>query len=372
MKLTPVYVRHDYTSFGFKQKDVTEYGGYTGMYRMMWLNEADIMFGNLRMNNSYVTDFEFTKIHTMDKLTWHVATASEVKKWMNIALIFELGMWVSLAVVIPLNAIVWLVLARNMDRYRDGWKCLSRTVYTLVQGSVEKPMSNPLRLAFMGWVLSSLLLSTAYQSKLISLLTMTLYEEQVETTEDFIRNGLEFGFYTSLSDLFDNPDDVIDTYIYNNYVLCPFGGLDCINRAAYQRDFVVLKNRRQIEYLSGNYTFPDGRPMLYSFERDVFYYPLSMIMLKGNPLIGRINSLVLRMAEGGYMTKFDDDLGMENRGRYVVEKEAEALTLEHLAGIFILYGIGMIVSGMLFITENIWYKCMKGVKSIWSVLNKKH
>lgn len=374
MQINRRWIRNNFTGHGNRKKTESttdEDGGYSGMFLVMWYSDADLMLGMLRMNNSYTGDFEFTQPHSIDSLSWNAPVAGEVRKWKNILLIFALTVWAFLGIAIPLNAAIWAILARNFDKYRSVRLCFLITLCTLLQGSVRKPVSNPLRFAFISWVMASLLLSTAYQSKLISLLTMTIYEDQIETPEEFIAKGLEFGFYESIRDLFDNPSDPVEWKIYNEYKLCPLNALDCINRTAFKRDFVVLKNRRQISYHTRNYILPDGRNRVYPFVNDVLYYPVAMVMQKGHPFLPRINSLVNRLPEYGFTFKIEQDTGLDRKYKNFDKKEAKPLILEHLMGSFIVYAFGNIVSSLLLILEVFVDKICRRISRLFVVQTKR-
>lgn len=225
----------------------------------------------------------------------------------------------------------------------------------LLQISLRKPKSTPLRISFISWVITALLIITAYTSKLISVLTQPNYEDQIENEYQIIHSKLNYGYYESGRDLLKEPDDMVHMQMYNFYTHCPFLELDCIDRAAFKRDFAVLKNRRQIKYLiPKRYLSNKGRPLLHTFKKDLFYYPLCFCTPKGYPLLKRINSLILRMQENGLINKMDADLTK----KVEVKKEDKQKPLEigHLEGAFILYLIGEAIGILVFILENLFKK----------------
>lgn len=164
---------------------------------------------------------------------------------------------------------------------------------------------------------------------------------------------MKYGFYRSARNLFNEPYDKIHMEIYTSYTECPYQELDCIDRAAYKRDFAVLKNNREIKYLTPiRYMSNNGRPLLYTFEKDLFYYPLVFCTIKNHPLLHRINSFILRMQENGLINKIDSDL--IKKYQPIKEDIEKPLEIGHLEGIFSLYLLGIITGIFFFILEFIY------------------
>lgn len=157
--------------------------------------------------------------------------------------------------------------------------------------------------------------------------------------EELIASGSEFGFYPTIEEAYKENSST-NNAILKRYQPCPLSA-ECLNRTAFQRDYAVVKNRRQVLYLMPRYyTFPNGRDMLYdtgiaSFTTKERYY-----MYKGFPLLERFDYLLMLLSSNGLINKWDADT------RFFVLKiksddQPEPLTLNHLQGAFYIYTFGL-------------------------------
>lgn len=251
INFTVKVVKHGFKETGYKYSSD---GSFTGLYDLLHSRRGDLMFGMLRQNTSYVSDFDSTFIHLTDQATWHVATANLISEWKNLTMIFKWKLWLMLFLFIFINSFSWWFVgrgSRDLRNYTELRRALMTGYCIMLGGSTRPPKTRRLRLLFILWSMTSILLVAAYQSKLISLLTKSSYGYQISTEEEIIKLKLNFGYFPGVRNIFsDEYANQTGFNLYGNYHYCPMVGNECIIRAAYQRDFVVLKNRRQIRYLT--------------------------------------------------------------------------------------------------------------------------
>lgn len=244
LNLTERYINNPFDHWGYKFKD----GTYSLMYKALYEKEIDLIFGFTYGNSSYTFDFDPSFCHLVDKTVWFFPTALQIPQWKNMIAIFEKKLWIVIIVVLVLNGISWWALARNREEvadFRDFNLCLMKSMCMMFQGSVRPPKKWSLRINFFIWAVSCVLIFTAYQCQLVSILTHPLYEKQMETLEDLLTSGNEFGFYPTVEDAYLNDNNWISKVIMKKHITCPLTE-KCLNRTAFKRNFAVVKNVRQV------------------------------------------------------------------------------------------------------------------------------
>lgn len=242
-------ITHNFINYGAKQFD----GTYTKMFQMIYTKQADLMIGMVRINSSDFKDFDSTVPHLFDQATWHIASALPVSKWKNMYRIFSVKIWILLTLIIIINCFVWWNFGQNpreLHSFHDFQTCFLVGLGVLLSFSAPIPKGKILRGLFILWSFFSILMVTTYESKLISILMKTVYEYQITKGSEILEQGIKFGYNEAVRNIFSDESHKTNHRYYMEFENCPVTTLKCIERAAYQKDFAVFKNRRQIRYLT--------------------------------------------------------------------------------------------------------------------------
>lgn len=314
-------------------------------------------------NNSIEPFFDTTVSHIDTTAVWFVPTALQIAQWKNLTVIFEVNVWLIIFFMFLINGLFWWLVGRNKEKsneFKDLTLSIMCSFHILLQGSVKNPKTGVLRILVIVWTFSCLLLFTAHQCQLTGILTSPIYEKQISNLEELVTSKLKFGFYPILLDLFSDKNNEIHRKVLNNYVPCSLDQT-CINRTAYQRDFAVIKNKREGKYLIPRlYSYPNGKPMLYTFKEIEFVVWVKYFAKKGFPLINRMNNLILLLQSNGLVAKWERDIVViQNKGVEITKHQT--LTLSHLQGAFYLLVIGFTSSIVIFLIEicKKWCSTMK-------------
>lgn len=353
MNFTQIYVPCPYKSWGFKDST----GKYQMMFKSLFNNETDIITGMTFGNASHVIDFDGSYVYLMDCAVWWVPSAQPLPNWKNLTTIFEGSVWFAMFAIIFLNGFVWWLLGRNketIELYNDLILCLMNSLYSLLQGSIQAPKKLKLRIVFICWLITCVLLFTAHQSSLVSNLTSPIFEHQMSTVEELVKSDLSFGFYPGAANAFEE-NNWIFREILKRYQPCPLS-LECMNRTAYDRNFAFLRNQRNAKYfIPRYYTLPNGRSMVYQLDISGPGIWVRMHTVKGLPLLEHLNKYLMLLQSNGLMAKWDSDTTYKI---LQLESDAEhtALNISHLQGAFFILFIGEILAFLTFICEAILTK----------------
>ncbi|GLV46612.1 hypothetical protein CBL_20893, partial [Carabus blaptoides fortunei] len=201
-----------------------------------------------------------------------------------------------------------------------------------LQSVIPQPRSNVMRFLFMGSTLCSMLMYTAHQSQLIGSLTTPRYGRQITTVEELLESDLSYGFSALVTDFFVTSTNTQYKTIEANHIKCPITE-ECLNRTAFKRDFAVMKNVRQTNYLINKYyTKPDGTSMIYGFKEVYSFFP-KYVMAKGFPMLDQFDRLIKQLQSNGLLAKWDREI----MGVHKVKSTGtvtQPLTLSHMAAGF--------------------------------------
>lgn len=304
-------------------------------------------------NNSIGSFFDNTVSHIDTTAVWFVPAALPIAHWKNLTVIFEAKVWLAIFLIFNINGFMWWVTGRNKERineFKDLALAIMASFHVLLQGSVKNPKSGLLRMLLMTWSFSCLLLFTAHQCQLTGILTSPLYEHQISNLEELVTSKLQYGFYQVLLDLYSDKNNWVHQKVLENYVACSLDRT-CINRTAYQRDFAVVKNKREGNYLIPRYySYPNGKSMLYTFGEVEFVVWVKYFTYKGFPFLERVNQLIFLLQSSGFIAKWENDIAFVQRKGLDIS-EHKTLSLSHLEGAFYILVLGIITSIVIFLFE---------------------
>lgn len=258
LNFTVVYLHNPYPDNGYMASN----GTYIMMYEMIHKNIANLMFNALMYNATYYWDFHLMHFSTIAKGYWWVPCAGRNPLWENMIYIFNKRLWFTIMCTVFANSFAWWVFESYFERNKTEFSYyFINTWAVLMIIPNKKPKHWILKACYYVWVVSCLILTTLYTSQLVSVLTKAFYGRQITTVDEMLASGIKFGFHPGFRTLY-NDSLAKERYILRNYVPCSAHN-ECINRTAYQKDFAVMKNDKQILNLIPRYwTDSSGRTMI--------------------------------------------------------------------------------------------------------------
>lgn len=136
----------------------------------------------------------------------------------------------------------------------------------------------------------------------------------------------------------------------------------CLGQMRWTRDSALAMSRNYFDFIKRNYTDETGRLQLKSLKSNIVTVPIEMLLSKGNPLLARINGILLNIIESGlirYWTDHTTSRQIANDAK-IDHKTEQVLTLDNLQGVFLLWSMGITMSNVVFIGELVnFYKFRK-------------
>lgn len=305
-------------------------------------------------------DFDETFSYLVDNVGWFAPVAQPIAQWKNMAYIFSFSLWITILFSIIIFTSIWIILEYKVHQSNP-----IQMIFIILGLAFNNPQPNRkvLRSMLALFLLYVLVITSSFQSNLISILTRPIYEEQIRNIIDATnKTNYKYGYHVALHALIKSEQTTISEKILKNEIYCELNALECMNRTALKREMLLAKGGRFMTFMiSKFYTNRDGKSLLYTFQDKVFTYPITMLMIKGHPLYDEFNRVLLCLQNGGFIEKLSKDyerLSMkrsDDNDSSDIEEDNLVITLNHVLIPFFILFIGLILSLFVFIFERMCY-----------------
>lgn len=197
------------------------------------------------------------------------------------------------------------------------------------------------KILFLSWVLYGLHISTAFQGKLISILTTPIYEAQIKTDIELFKSDVIVETFQGLINRY--PEYMSQVKQENLQII------QGISNTA--EDHATCLNLASVMGISKNYTDEHGNSKMYIINSPFVRTFISIWIRKGHPILVLFNRWILRMHAYGFTNKFWNDAIADLAIRPQKPEDNIILTLQHLEIAFRILIIGWILSTVFFIIE---------------------
>lgn len=302
-------------------------------------------------------EFDYTITYLYDCLAFYCPVAQDVAPWKNLLYIFKFRLWIILGFVFisitVLITIVEMFVTTNTLMYNFVESMLRTFRLHLAQAVTVTDNNKVLQNFLLCISLYGLIISNAYQSGIISVLTKSIKEDQATNMKELIGNK-KFSFYREALRLI--PDDKPEyQYIRENFVDCR-NISKCLNQAAFERDVCVLTNRLAVQYLvPGSYLNSAGELLLYEIEKMNSFHT-ELTVRKRHYITQHLDRYIGRLTAGGIIVRWKEEL---HTPYFTPDKQQTLITLTGLQGVFILLVIGHVVGLITFVCELVKARLIK-------------
>ncbi|XP_055700520.1 uncharacterized protein LOC129800270 [Phlebotomus papatasi] len=335
-----------------------EDGVATDLLNELVERRCDLLIGSFFPDND-LEDFGQSVTYMEDSYTWYAPLAEYRAPWKSLLVIFLYSTWLLLIFSLIWAGSMWYVLGRFSHRENHHHKlyilCLLNAWQVLIGISTNnRPNHMPLRLLFISIALYGLNIATIYTSKLITVFTNPIFDDQIDTREKILISGLPFGGRAEYHDWFDNGDETDKVVLKRFNISADFQPTTESLVRVREGKQILLANRMFV--LSNNYN-----DLIFGFRDNVFSNPMEIITTKGFPLLLDFNNIISILKDNGITFKLYNDF-MYNitilaRMRTTNNEEIDTvLTMKHLQGPFIILLYGYILSIIVFCGELIRHR----------------
>ncbi|CAL8103760.1 unnamed protein product [Orchesella dallaii] len=315
----------------------------------------------------------FTNAFEYIWVTFMVGQPQKSYSWKAMLWPFQKELWFSILISLGLVILTFKFIERietNMNqRYEKEYKLsILEFSFTLIGKEIQYPNSTSARLLLCIWLLSSLLINSAYLSKIVELLAFPVYQRQPKSFRELIDPKLKFQFGMDLSGgaLMTHFESSSNPVLKNllERILPPKKAVDCFN-TSLRKNFACIAWRGTADYVAyRNLTLVHGKSPLIAADDDKTLFVPQGLVLQRNSILKPVFDRYLEMLmDSGQSFKWTmDDLEELNREKIKWQKsinismrgeeeERNLLRISNLLGVFYLLIIGTMCSVFVLVIE---------------------
>ncbi|XP_065157181.1 uncharacterized protein [Atheta coriaria] len=348
LNFTTRYVNNSYTTWG----DIYKNGTMTLMYKDMLDRKAEIMLGMVIPTEAITIYFDVSVKFLHNKFRFYVPLAQELPPWRNMCAIFTLDTWLIL-IFAYIKFTIILYIFQKLQLFKNSREIIdNQSVIMNILNSfcltIHQPIAMPEvtinRILFMSWILVAFIFTSGFENILLSYLVRATTEHQIQTYKDIAESGYTItGNSVAKESFAESYGDPYISYIYQAWDMTALGdATNVMDRVAYDRNVIMMTNHRRISYFMKDekrFVSKEGIPELYMMPPS-FSLSAVMLMQKGHPLKTGIDLLIIRF------------LGITFTN--VVQTTYKPLGIEHVLGMLYIYIIGITISFLVFVAENVF------------------
>lgn len=281
-----------------------ENGSCTGMCSDLTLDRADIGLAGTVLEKDTIIDMDFTVSHGSLGFKWVVPCARPYPRWKSIMRVYSLAAWLFIFMTILLAAVVLTCLAKCGDQEVSAYKTLTGCLFcswavVLGVSAGSAPVSGSVRYFFILWVWYSLAINTLFQTFVTSYLIDPGLQKQMESVNDVLESGVQYGFHPDLNaNLLDESDELLTEIVHHRQ---PCNDVErCTERVAERGDFATISNHHRIQYLNTyKHLDENGKALLCTFGDNVMLKFKTFYLPQGSPLLDHCNRVVRAALQAG-------------------------------------------------------------------------
>ncbi|XP_032511198.2 glutamate receptor ionotropic, kainate 2-like isoform X2 [Danaus plexippus] len=329
-----------------------------GVLGSVFEDRADLGITALYSWYEEYVEMDFSAPYIRTGITCIAPSPRLLASWTMPLLPFSLYMWIGI-----FFTFLYSSLALSIARGFKLDKVFFTTFAILITQSVSSTFFQPWRIrSVLGWMMiTGLVLDNAYGGGLASTFTVPKYEPTVDTIRDMVDRKLEWGAtHTAWTFSLTLSQEPLIKQLISQF-------------KTYSAEELVEKSFTRnlafsIEILPAGY-FAIGEYITKEASLDLtimleqFYFEQCVIMMrKSSVFTDKINKLIGRLHESGLLLAWETQIALQHLD-YEVQLEVklsrskrdveniEPLAIRHVVGIFIIYGIGVTISFVVFLAE---------------------
>ncbi|KAJ9591292.1 hypothetical protein L9F63_002166 [Diploptera punctata] len=325
-------------------------------------SQSEIAFNERYMKdyNSSFIEFTMPAFYTR-KIVVIVAKAQNIPIWMVIWKYFSGLFWICFIITFIASTLLWY----KLRKYNENVSKLTNTLdmfavfITMSLSLVTKVVNNSQRLLLTCCLFSSLIIMSYFQSSLLDVVSYPHFYPEINTLSQLDKANIPiFTDDSSLVDTFNELPKVINLKNKVKYELN-------FSVDALLQEMIIFKNSSfltsmvEAVWFIGKY-----QNELHIVQEHPREYFVSYLIPKGSPYATRIHNLLGKMTAAGLVRKWDLDtsynLNLEasrNKTSVTSENSTTVFCLYNLVFSFIVFGVGISVSVLVFFIELVsWLK----------------
>ncbi|KAK3879900.1 hypothetical protein Pcinc_015544 [Petrolisthes cinctipes] len=355
--------------------DVLENGTYTGAVGQVGRGDGDVSAANIFLDYNRIRYAAYTYPYTYEEACFITPAPLPLHPWSAVVSPFAPLVWAGLFSTIIIVSLFLPALARalvtdklELPGYYRWDLTLLRVVGTLTCESYPLPRTDRMRVVYLTFQLTMLVVAVSYSGNLTAYLTTKNVEDPIRTIRDLADRGLPVvGYDTYWRNLFTSSLNPYVKSLGPRYIVS-FDNMPVFRQIAEDRDRVLVENINHLEYvLKQHYTTRRGEAPIRIQEECLLTFGVSAFLNTNSPLRSYFDEAIHYMQAGGLTDQFfkevliknmknenyqeEGDTWLDLHDTFSITSNTQVLTLGHMQGPWILLGVGSLGACVAFVIE---------------------
>jgi hypothetical protein len=290
---------------------------YPELYTRITDGNFDLIFSPVSLLHFGRNLLDETYVLSQKRGRFVVPCGQTLPRWNSVIRVFSPTLWLTVFLSMIMAAMLMLYLTGCLNKlsqseyqvYQSLPSCLISMWAVLLGSSVAvMPRSGVFRVFFSAWLLHCLAVNTVFQAFLTTFITNPGREHQADSIQEILDSGLPYGFDPQCDKGFRETGDSIMMTILQHRIPCsPY--TTCMDWVAFHRNFSTPSTDNIVDYFTATkYVDYQGQPLLCAVKEEYYTSNNVLHLMKGNPLLQRVNELVGRIVQSGIFSQWTKEL----------------------------------------------------------------
>jgi len=355
-------IAHNHDGVHFIEDAALHNDDRSSVGRKVKSGKVDLAFGRFTRIFDSETEVEFIKEDQMDCFTWGLPSGigHDQTFWINYIIEFSLITWILIILSIILAFVVIVVFLqfsfKDSILYSPTF-ILFYTYATFIGAPIKfTPKSCTLQVFLSNWLLYSLVVTSAYQAYLGSLITIPQTVPEINDLHTLLKTNLNLVGRQQMYYLINSSAGSSNDFkaLVDRYQILPPEDFDhFIQRVLLKRNTAVLASKRELIFYAQRYKtmFNDSRHLHILPKCMIESYSSTFMLRKGSPFRHRISTIMSQLSETGIMQQWDQPNIKEELVQGIIFTKDTILSLSQFYGAFVVLFIGLFFGFLTLIGE---------------------
>jgi hypothetical protein len=350
MNISPtVRTPRDIVDMGYRRPD----GVVTGSTGDIVYNRADVSFNSRFLRYDYMNDVDFTYPHDNEGFCIIVPKATQIPEYLCLFLPFNCVLWIACGVSVMVTSTFWYLTEMKVKGSSSYTNALINTCAVFLAVSLRSHIFQKHgRIFFFTWMYLSMVLTTMYQSFLITALVVPQFYRDINTLQDFDESGMKLAMFPGIKEsaLHDtlNP---LRVRLSKKTIVTTQNFSTCLSNLLHYRDRGCAFNKLSVDWaVRQKEYYVNGLPQLHVVGECLSWYVEAYEVRRESPFLPYFNVFIGRAIESGLFKKWRVHVQKE---RYTLPASSQKviLQLSHFQAAFFSLIIGFFISLIVFLWE---------------------
>lgn len=275
--------------------------------------------------------------------------------------VFNKIVWISFFSCFIIEFLILLLFYKNYN----SSDIFTQLISLLTTGNtISIPIQHGSIYIFITWSIFSLFFASIYSSEVTTYLEIPTYNRRIDTAKDFVKSNLTWGTFRPVGFQFFNPDFVDEMIIKSRYRFHNLSETQQVIDEIKNDRYAVLVTQYDLKWATILQGLDDTPYRNMRIMKECFFKPnIAQAFPLNSPFRKTFNYYMMELFELGIFdyikqstkmltTPMDMESIFLELDKYTGNRVV--LTVHHFLGAFILLGIGLVMSGIVFICELIY------------------